>query len=67
MATPNEIEACRDEYGDAHDDQVAFAGECGWCGYYDPSIKPGYIDELTGNVYAANGDMIEQHTFEENR
>lgn len=60
--TPAEVEACRREYGEAHDTQIAFGGECGWCGFYDPSVRPGYIAD-NGNVYNAAGELLEQHDF----
>lgn len=63
MATPQEIEECRKQYGEAHDDQMAVNGECGWCGHYDDSIPQGHVDEVTGNVYDGYGNLIEQHYF----
>lgn len=62
--TPEQIAACRREYGDAHDVQVAFSGECAWCGFYDPSVQEGHIDD-NGNIYDAHGNLLERHFFQE--
>lgn len=63
-STPAQAEACRDEFGDAHDAQLEVSGECAWCGAYKSDDEPlGRVDESTGNVYAADGSMLEQHTF----
>jgi hypothetical protein len=63
--TREQIEACRENYGEAHDAQLEVGGECSWCGAYEADeTKPlGWVDEITGNVYAADGSMLEQHTF----
>jgi len=63
--TPAQTAACREKYGEAHDAQLEVQGECSWCGAYqdDDSQPLGWVDEITGNVYAADGSMLEQHTF----
>jgi hypothetical protein len=62
--TPTQAQACRDQYGDAHDMQLEVQGECGWCGAYKSDDEPlGWVDEITGNVYGPHGELLEQHDF----
>lgn len=63
MASLTPVDECRETA--SHEAHMELNGECPWCLDVDPDQSVfGRIDERTGTVYAASGDVLETGPFE---